>query len=64
MLVVVNLAVTKVFAGRNVADIGTRGVTLEVSVMMRNMSNVPEMISVTARGNVGGFVAGQRSEHN
>jgi hypothetical protein len=61
---VVNLSVIEVSVGRNVADTGMRGVTLEVSVPMRNMWHVLEMISVIARGNVGVFVAGQRSEHN
>jgi hypothetical protein len=31
------LSVIKVSVGRNVADIGMRGVTLEVPVVMRNM---------------------------
>lgn len=60
----VNLSVVKVSVGRNVADTGTRGVTLEVSAPTRNMWRVLEMISVMARGNVEVFVAGQGSKHN
>jgi hypothetical protein len=61
---VVNLIVIKVSVGKNVVDTGMHGVTLEVSLMMRNMCIVPEMISVMAHGSVRGFVDGQKSECN
>jgi hypothetical protein len=61
---VVNLIVMKVSVGKNVADTGIHGVTLEVSPMMRDMCTVPEMINVMAHGSVRGFVDGHKSEYN
>lgn len=61
---VVNLIVIKVSVGKNVVDTGMHGVTLEVSLMVRNMRSVLEMSSVMAHGSVSRFVDGQKSEYN
>ena len=53
MLIRINLNVITISAGKNVADIEMFGAILELSVMMRNMRDVP----------VKGFVAGHRSRN-